>query len=99
MATIKQHRPAYFSGFDNEEKSFSSLEELLNIEFVNSFKLLPNGELNPDFHQYSISKEQSHIPNGCILMAEYKKGLEWWVIGYINDNEIIKELPIWKPKP
>ena len=95
MAKIKQHRPSYVTGFENEVKEFSSLEELLNIEFVKSFTFQPNGELNLDFHQFSISKELGTY----LLMAEYNKGSNWWVVGYIDDNEITKKLPIWQDKP
>lgn len=34
---IKQYRPNFFSGFENEIVEFKTLEEFLNIEFVNNF--------------------------------------------------------------
>jgi hypothetical protein len=56
MAQIRQYRPAYFSGFENETKAFTSLRELL------------------------------------------KNGYSWWVVGFVDENEIIKELPVWTAK-
>ncbi len=91
---ITQHRPAYFSGFGNGTNEFSSLEELFNIIFVDNFRKLPNGKTDPNFHQFSISNHNKQN----LLMAEYKDGYEWWVVGYVNDNEIIKALPEWVAK-
>ncbi len=96
MPTIRQYRPAYVTGFENETKEFSSLEELLSIEFVDNFRKLPNGQTNPRFHQFSIS--EIHGEFGYVLMAEYSNGFEWWVVGYINDNDGIKDMPSWTPK-
>ncbi len=94
MELIRQYRPAYFTGYENEIKEFNSIEELLNIDFVKNFKYLSNGEVDKDFYQYSIGNNGERD----ILIAEYKEGYEWWVIGYINENEIIKGLPLFKPK-
>lgn len=97
MGQIIQYRPAYFSGFENQTKAFTNLAELLNIEFVDNFRKLPNGQINPQFHQYSISPHSSHKGYEYTLMAEYKDGKEWWVIGYLDESSIIHELPTWKP--
>ena len=80
MATIRQYRPAYVTGFENETKTFTSLKELLNIEFVNNFRQFPNGQINSNFHQYSINKYSDHKGYEYMLMAEYRNGLEWWVL-------------------
>ena len=112
MATIRQHRPAYFTGYENQTVEFNSLEELLKIEFVDNFKktfnkplpviegvsvsphLMDYGQDNDGFHQFSISES-----NGKKLMAEYRKGKEWWVVGYITDEKgITNTLPKWEPK-
>ena len=34
---IKQYRPAYFSGFENQVNNFNSIDELLNIDWVKKF--------------------------------------------------------------
>lgn len=83
MATATQHRPAYFSGFENEESKFNSLEELLNIQWIKNWKDHDN------FHRFSISDYD--------LMAEFNEGKEWWVIAYLDDISTLKDLPIWKP--
>lgn len=41
------------------------------------------------FYRFSISENT--------LMAEYDRGYEWWVIGYIKDPSQI-DLPKWEPK-
>ena len=101
MPQIKQYRPGFFTGFENAVKEFNSLEELLALDFVDNFKKLPenissNKELHPHFHQFSISTQSGDFPH--ILMAEYKGGSEWWVVGYINETEIVKQLPVWVGK-
>jgi len=98
MATIRQYRPAYFSGFENETKAFTSLKELLNIDWVDNFRKMPNGQIDPNFHQYSTNKYSDH--KGCeyVLMAEYNNGHSWYVIGFMDENEVIKELPAWEAK-
>ncbi len=99
MGTIKQYRPGYFTGYENEIKEFNSLEELLELDFVVNFRKTPNISIDPKFHQYSISKNSSGSSEfPYVLMAEFRNGTEWWVVGYISETEIIKELPVWNPK-
>ena len=100
MPKIKQYRPGYFTGFENETKDFNSLEELFAIDFIDNFKKLPNNQVNPDFHQFSISFPPAEIGMKFpyILMAEYKNGTEWWVVGYITENNLMGSLPRWSPK-
>ncbi len=95
MATITQYRPAFFSGFENQKVNFGSLEELFSIEFVDNFKRLPNGELDTSFLQYSKSKLSDEKGAEYALMAEYRRSQKkfWYVIGYLDDNQIIKQLP------
>lgn len=109
MATIKQYRPAFVTGYENQTIEFNSVEELLKIEFVDNFKKAYNKPLpanvpaglvalmdeDDKFHQFSISERTDHK----ILMAEYKKGKEWWVVGFITDQAgIVNSLPKWEPK-
>jgi hypothetical protein len=88
MATIIQHRPGFFSGFQNETKQFSTLEELLAIPFVANFK-----EDDMQFHQFSASKYSDKEGYEYSLIAEYKKGYVWYVVGYMDESDIIKQLP------
>ena len=87
MATIRQYRPDYFTEFENEEKSFNSLEDLFNIEFVHNFRKLPN------FFKYSVSIHPSDKERKYTLMAEYRDGYDWYVIGFMSESEVVKELP------
>ena len=89
MNKITQHRPAFFEGFDNEVNEFSTTEELLNIPFVKTF-----GE-EPDFFQYSVSPRTGEWAKS-LLMAEYKNGTVWWVVGRLDSLEGIT-LPEWEP--
>jgi hypothetical protein len=95
---IKQYRPSFFSGFENEDIEFNSVEELLAIDWVKNFANESN-QPQPKFHQFSISElEHPSDELKYLLMAEYKEGTEWYVVGYINATEIINTLPTWKPK-
>ena len=114
MGSNTQHRPAYYTGYENKTVEFNSLEELLKIEFVDNFKkaynkpfpenisagmvdLMDYGQDNAGFYRFSISKR---FNGETILMAEYKQGKEWWVVGYITNDEkgITNSLPVWEAK-
>ena len=95
---IKQYRPSYFTGFEDKENIFSSLKELLNIKWVDNFRKILDGQINPEFYQYSISEYSDLKGYKYLLMAEYEDGYKWYVVGFINKNDIIKELPIFKAK-
>jgi len=79
MNTIRQYRPAFFEGFENETVEFSTDEELINIPFVKNFS-------NDKFSHYAVSDNH--------LMAIYDDGFEWWVIGTIQCPASVK-LPKW----
>ena len=64
---IRQHIPG-FCDFEPQTAEYNSKESLLAIPFVNNFA----NQLT--FYQFSLSDE--------LLMAEYKEGAEWWVVGY-----------------
>lgn len=74
---IRQHIPNFITGAEVKEVVFKTIEELLDIDFVKNFK-------REDFYRYSLS--------GNKLMAEYKNGNEWCVIGHI-DNPYQINLP------
>ena len=80
---VKKYLPACFSGYKDEYAHFRSLDELLAIEWIASWK-----EQN-EFYQYSISREQW-------LMAEFKNGSEFWTIAYFP--EVLDEVQKWFPK-
>jgi len=89
MPTITQYYPAFVSGFESEVKSFYTKEDLLSIQWVDRFK-------QDDFHRFSLSKSGSSY----VLMAEYEGGAKWFVVGFLNDDEIsvmeiLKGMPIF----
>lgn len=88
---IKQYRPNYFSGYENQIESFNSFEQLLNIDFVKKFSNHNN------FYRYSLALGESYEDNNT-LMAEYENGSVWWVVGFIDKKTLIYELPIFNPK-
>lgn len=81
---IRQYRPAFFEGFETEECSFETVEELFQIPWIENFTK------RDDFHQFSRADE--------MLMAEYKEGKEWWVVGRFLGNPDEIDLPKWEPK-
>lgn len=74
MNRITQHRPNYFSGFENAVVDFETKDDLFNIPFVKNFTTID------DFYQFS----QTKISDRPILIAEYKNGETWWVVGYMD---------------
>lgn len=83
---IRQYRPAFFEGFENETVEFDTLEELLAIPWVHSWseqKAIPETE-EGGFDRYS--KSDGH------LMAELKGPRAWWVIGFIKHPDLV-DLP------
>lgn len=93
MIHYRQHRPAYFEGFENEEGNVSDLEQLLKIDFINNFTTDPN------FRRFSIGSGVE-TPTGFMttLMAEYREGKEWWVVAYLwpQDADELEALPKWE---
>jgi len=88
MATIKQHIPNFVSGIDPVSVDFETIDDLMNIEFVQQWK-------GNDFFQFSISPSGEYY----ILMCELKNGTRRYVVGYITGvNEDRFNLPLWKAK-
>lgn len=81
MNAITQYRPAYFEGFENETVQFENLDEVFGIPWVKKFANDAN------FYRFSISENH--------LMAEYRDGREWWVVGKFLDPNVA--LPKWAP--
>lgn len=85
MNEFKAHIPCYIQEiFDILEPiSFSTTEELLNIPHVRKFsERWPGGE---EFSHYCV--------NDNLLMAVYKNGYLWFVVGYLK--EPVLDLPEW----
>ena len=86
MNIIHRHFPVYV---DSEpcSQSFNTLEELLNIDWVNIWATCK------DFYRFSISVGNSRP----MLMAELRDGYSWWVLGYLENLDGI-DLPKWEAK-
>ena len=91
MNKIKQHRPAYFTGFETLEVEFDDLDSLLDIEWVKNFTKCWDSDNT--FYRFSVVREDNY---GYKLMAELNEGKKWWVVGFINTD--VEELPDWSPK-
>ncbi len=76
MNRITQHRPAYVEGLENTTVEFDDYESLVCIPFVKRFAEIPG------FSHFAVSDNS--------LMAVYKEGFEWWVVGYIADPDAVK---------
>ena len=89
----EKYTPTYFSGDEQKQDFFNNSEQLLNIEWIKSFKEHDN------FHRFSLIRDKSDSPKHT-LMAEYDKGFSWWVVAYIKDKDIsgIDDLPEWEAK-
>ncbi len=87
-----QHIPSCVSGVDKKTFEFDTLQELLDNSIVKRWCMHPlnENEVAPEgyFRRYSLSENR--------LMAEFKNGKEWWVIGFIKYPEKL-DLPKWEP--
>jgi hypothetical protein len=97
MAKINRYRPTFFEGFEPQTSEFNSIEELLAIDWINSFTEKAYGSTH-EFYQFSVSRSAyPKYDNSISLIAEYDKGDYWLVVGnFSGDNDIISQLPVWK---
>jgi len=92
MAKIRQYFPNFYSGFDPQTIEFNTQKELLKIDFVKGFSE------NKTFFRYSLIIDDNKTSEfKSTLMAEYKNGYKWFVVGSI-DNVDSLNLPKWKSK-
>lgn len=83
--SIRQFIP---EGSEESEKKvfdFDTLEELLEFDFVKSWKQ------DTEFYRYSTSENYGRY----LLIAERDNGYQWWLIGYLKESV---DLPEWKIK-
>jgi len=83
MNTIRQHIPDFveIEPHERETAQFETVEELMVLPWVRNFTKLPG------FYRFSVSN------NGAHLIAEYRGGREWWVVGRLGHTNI--DLPEW----
>jgi hypothetical protein len=71
-----KHYPGFCDTGEPEEARFNTVKELLKIKWVKSFAK------DPTFYKFGMDEEH--------LMATYKKGKEWWVVGSITYPREVK---------
>ena len=90
---IRQHIPSCCSGVTPNEAEFTTVEELLEIDWVKLAKE------DKDFYRFSFSfRDEPDIFSA--LMLELNEGKFWWVIGYVpfeNAKQLKDKLPNWTP--
>lgn len=83
--TFRQIRSSFN---DPDDKMFScqfeTLEDLLRHDFIR------RNTAYRSFFRFSIAEDNT-------LMAEYRDGFEWWVVGHIDDPSGL-HLPAWRTK-
>jgi len=82
---LTQHRPAYFSGYEDEKFEFETLYELNQLEWVKGFAA------HDGFCGWQIARDEERLA----LMATYEQGTRWFVVGYLEKD--IQHLPDWVP--
>ena len=96
MNVAHQYRPAYFSGVENLDVPFDTIDELLAIPFVANFAK------NPTFYRFSVLNEDGGwngwngraYPPKTTLMAEFEDGKVWRVVAFCDERV---NLPEWHP--
>lgn len=82
MKQFTEHRPGYFSGFENQTYNVNDFAEVLEIPFVKNFSNDPN------FYSYAVSVD-TKPEYRLTLMAlydwdeEYNGCKKWYVVGYL----------------
>jgi len=84
MNKIMQHRPSFIDiAEDVQGAAFDNIESLESIPFVRRFMTIKR------FSGFAIA-------DGDTLIATYKNGKEWYVVGFIENTTGI-DLPEWLP--
>jgi len=80
-----------------ERHQFASLDELLSLPFVAEFVAKADPDDGVEFYRFSKSNHGS-IGLGLedMLIAEYNEGANMLVVGYIENSELVKELPLYE---
>jgi len=79
---FREHRPGYFSGFENQTYDVKDFNEVLEIPFVKKFSE------DKGFYSYAVSVN-TEPEYKLTLMAlynwddEYNGCKTWWVVGYL----------------
>jgi hypothetical protein len=80
---FREHRPGYFTGFENQTYEVENFNEILEIPFVKKFS---EGK---GFYSYAVSVD-TKPEYSLTLMAlydwdeDYNGCKTWWVVGYLS---------------
>ena len=88
MPKISQYYPSFCDGFRVSTRKFNTTKELLRVPFVKKFSE------DEDFSGYALEREEHDTET--TLMATYKKGKQWYVVGFINGKASTVNLPKWE---
>lgn len=92
MIFYRQYRPAFFTGFENDEGQVECVPELLRLSFIDHWAK------EAKFHRFSLSQDRDSRVNNR-LMAEMEDGYVWWVVAIVSDEKgELDSLPKWEPK-
>lgn len=83
----------YYSRTGNKPQRYNNLTELFNFDWISDWKveLEDIGKMDYEF-QISYEDYKSKFPYALLLVSKN----HFTIIGWCDDNEIIKELPIFK---
>jgi hypothetical protein len=80
---VRRYRPAFFTGFPDEEAYVDTLEQLLAISWISDWTQAEG------FHRLSVSEDR--------LMCELDEGRKWWVVAILECDGAAFGLPQWEP--
>lgn len=74
--TFRPHMPGFMDFEPDPSVDFTTMAELLAVPIVQRFMA------QAGFYRLSLSGNQEQ----WLLMAEYKEGKDWYVLGYLKDQ-------------
>uniref|UniRef100_A0A6M3J1R8 Uncharacterized protein n=1 Tax=viral metagenome TaxID=1070528 RepID=A0A6M3J1R8_9ZZZZ len=87
MIIFRNYIPNFVEGVESKIIEVETTEQLLSLSFIKKWKD------DKDFYRFSKSK---YFEDYYLLMAEFKEGKVWWVVGYLTGEKDKVELPMWK---
>lgn len=85
--SITERLPGYIEA-EPRTAAFDTLAELLAVDFVSGWRGRDLPALT--FYRYSLE----HDPSGVLLIAEYNRGQDWFVIGQVTAGvDLLTALP------
>lgn len=88
MMIVTRYRPAYFTGFPDEQVTVGTLADLMTVPWVAQWTEIST------FHRFSVG---DYYGKG-LLMCELDEGQTWWVVAILDSTDNLG-LPRWQPIP